>query len=165
MKQLFALLIALMMVFSLAACDLGNTENPNSDNPGTSQSGENNDGGEENNGGESVEWPSKVSGVAWTGSGKVICAESVIGSSMGEMEIFIDSATMAEFGAYVEMLKGKGISGDDAPTSFSDGYCSWNGNEGAIKITLYESEGPELGYVDGSYQLKIRIQTDAACFK
>lgn len=42
MKKLFALLIALMMVFSLAACDLGNTENPNSDNPGTSQSDENN---------------------------------------------------------------------------------------------------------------------------
>ena len=38
MKKLFALLIALMMVFSLAACDLG-----------TSQSGENNDGGEKPN--------------------------------------------------------------------------------------------------------------------
>ena len=165
MKKLLGILLAAMMVFALAACGDNNTTDPDKDNPGVSQSGENNDGGEENNGGESVEWPSKVSGVAWTGSGKVICAESVIGSSMGEMEIFIDSATMAEFGAYVEMLKGKGISGDDAPTSFSDGYCSWNGNEGAIKITLYESEGPELGYVDGSYQLKIRIQTDAACFK
>ena len=46
----FALLFALMMVFSLVACDLGNTEDPNKDNPGVSQSGENNDdkGGDEN---------------------------------------------------------------------------------------------------------------------
>ncbi|MBQ3227486.1 MAG: hypothetical protein IJB43_02760 [Clostridia bacterium] len=50
----FALLFALMMVFSLVACDLGNTEDPNKDNPGVSQSGENNDdkGGDENQGGE-----------------------------------------------------------------------------------------------------------------
>ena len=52
MKKLFALLIALMMVFSLVACDLGNTEDPNKDNPGTSQNG-----GENNNGGESIAWP------------------------------------------------------------------------------------------------------------
>ena len=160
MKKIFALLIALMMVFALAACDLGNTEDPSKDNPGTSQNG-----GENNNGGESVEWPSKVSNVAWTGSGKIICVEEVTGSSMGEVEIYIESATLDEFGAYVEMLKGKGITGDAAPTGFSDGNCSWRGNEGAIKITLYETEGPGRGYVDGTYQLLIRIQTDAACFK
>ncbi len=49
MKKLFAFLLALMMVLSLAACDLGNNENPNGDNPGTSQSGENNDGGDKLN--------------------------------------------------------------------------------------------------------------------
>ena len=54
MKKIFALLIALMMVFSLVACDLGNTEDPNKDNPGTSQSGENNNGGEENKGGKDL---------------------------------------------------------------------------------------------------------------
>ena len=46
MKKLFALLIALMMVFALAAC--GNNETPSDsegDNPGTSQSG--NEGGSE----------------------------------------------------------------------------------------------------------------------
>ena len=58
MKKLFALLIALMMVFSLVACDLGNTEDPNKDNPGTSQNGgENNNGSENNGGGESIAWP------------------------------------------------------------------------------------------------------------
>ena len=51
MKKLFAFLLALMMVLSLAACDLGNNENPNGDNPGTSQGGESNNGGENNNNG------------------------------------------------------------------------------------------------------------------
>ena len=53
MKKLFALLLAVMMVFSLAACG-NNDDNPSGseNNPGTSQSdnqgGENSDGGEEN---------------------------------------------------------------------------------------------------------------------
>ena len=50
MKKLLALLLAAMMVFALAACDLGNTVDPNKDNPGVSQSG--NQGGTENQGGE-----------------------------------------------------------------------------------------------------------------
>lgn len=49
MKKLLALLLVGMMIFSLAAC--GNNETPSGsegDNPGVSQSGENNNGGEEN---------------------------------------------------------------------------------------------------------------------
>ena len=170
MKKLLALLLALMMVLSLAACGGGDdTPSGNEDNPPSSgQQQEQNtpdpDEGE-NNGGESFEWPSKVSDIAWSGSGNIICVEETAGSSMGEVEIYIDSATMDEFGAYVQKLKDYGLRGEDAPTSFSDGSCSWRGNESAIKVTLYETEGPERGYVDGAYQLVIRIQTDAACFK
>ena len=51
MKKLFALLIALMMVFALVACDTGDDPNPSgSNNPGTSQNGgENNDSGDKLN--------------------------------------------------------------------------------------------------------------------
>ena len=49
MKKLFALLLA-MMIFSLAACGDNNTTDPDKDNPGVSQSGENNNSGEENKG-------------------------------------------------------------------------------------------------------------------
>ena len=42
MKKLLALLLA-MMIFSLAACGDNNTTDPDKDNPGVSQSGENND--------------------------------------------------------------------------------------------------------------------------
>ena len=56
MKKLLAILLALMMVFALAAC--GDNETPSGsegDKPGTSQGGESNNGGENNNnGGEST---------------------------------------------------------------------------------------------------------------
>ena len=51
MKKIFALLIALMMVFALAACDTGDDPNPSgSNNPGTSQN--DTPGGTENQGGD-----------------------------------------------------------------------------------------------------------------
>ena len=53
MKKLLALLLAAMMLLSLAACGDNTTTDPDKDNPGVSQSGENNDSqGGENNGGE-----------------------------------------------------------------------------------------------------------------
>lgn len=64
MKKLLALLLVLLLTFSLAACTYNeNTDPSGSENPGTSQSGENDDdqggestvgGSEENNGGESI---------------------------------------------------------------------------------------------------------------
>ena len=45
MKKILAILLAAMMVFALAACGDNNTTDPDKDNPGVSQSGENNDGG------------------------------------------------------------------------------------------------------------------------
>ena len=50
MKKILALLIAAMMLFCFVACDTGDDPNPNKDNPGTSQGGENNNGGASNNG-------------------------------------------------------------------------------------------------------------------
>ena len=49
MKKLLTLLLAMLMVFSLAACGDNNTTDPDKDNPGVSQSGENNDGGDKLN--------------------------------------------------------------------------------------------------------------------
>ena len=45
MKKLLALLLAMMLVFSLVACGDNNTTDPDKDNPGVSQSG--NNGGSE----------------------------------------------------------------------------------------------------------------------
>ncbi|MBQ4647732.1 MAG: hypothetical protein IJB76_01060, partial [Clostridia bacterium] len=61
MKKILAILLALMMVFALAACGDNNTTDPDKDNPGTSQSGNQggteNQGGEENNGGSTGKLP------------------------------------------------------------------------------------------------------------
>ena len=61
MKKLLALLLVGMMIFSLAACGDNNTTDPDKDNPGTSQSGNQggteNQGGEENNGGSTGKLP------------------------------------------------------------------------------------------------------------
>ena len=48
MKKILAILLAAMMVFALAACGENNTTDPDKDNPGVSQGGENNEdqGGE-----------------------------------------------------------------------------------------------------------------------
>ena len=48
MKRILAIILAAMMLLSLAACGDNNTTDPDKDNPGVSQSGENNNGGEEN---------------------------------------------------------------------------------------------------------------------
>lgn len=48
MKKILAILLAAMMLLSLAACGENNTTDPDKDTPGVSQSGENNNGGEEN---------------------------------------------------------------------------------------------------------------------
>ena len=54
MKKILAILLAAMMLLSLAACGDNTTTDPDKDNPGVSQSGENNDsqGGTENQGSE-----------------------------------------------------------------------------------------------------------------
>ena len=148
MKKLFALLIALMMVFSLAACDLGNTENPNSDNPGTSQSGENNDGG------TTYGWPSDISSIKWTGSGNVVGITEVAGSEHGEVCIYIDVATLDEVGAYISSVDG------DTPTlEFEYGEFYWQNYNGSLKVSLLEEPDTRAG-VEGTYQLEITVFSD-----
>ena len=49
MKKLLAILLAAIMLLSLAACGDNNTTDPDKDSPGVSQSGENNDSGDKLN--------------------------------------------------------------------------------------------------------------------
>ena len=49
MKKLLAILLAAMMLLSLAACGDNDTTDPDKDSPGVSQSGENNNGGDKLN--------------------------------------------------------------------------------------------------------------------
>ncbi len=163
MKKLFALLLALMMVFALAACS-ENTDNPggNTDNPGTSQGGEKNPGGEENNT-KTYAWPSSVDEIKWTGAGKIVGINELAGSSKGEVWIYIDTATLDEVGAYIEMLKGRGINYygmDEEPAlAFEYGEYCWAGASNSLRISLLEKPDTTAA-ANGKYQLEIVVYTE-----
>ena len=125
--------------------------------------GENNDGGEENNGGTTYDWPSDISSIKWTGSGNVVGITELTASQHGEVWIYVDAATLDEVGAYIEMLKGNGVSywgeGDEPALAFENGEYNWAGDSGSIKIKLLE-EPDTVAAVDGTYQLEIDIYAD-----
>ena len=166
MKKLITLLLAVMMVFSLAACG-GNEENPSGseDNtPGSSQQDEqpSSPHDEGDDGGDNFEWPENATAIQWTGSGKIV-GTNTLTYSRGEVEIYYDTATLEEVGAYIEMLKGRGVTyhgeGDEPALAFEDGDFSWAGNFGAIRIYLLE-EPDTTAAADGKYQLKITVMPD-----
>lgn len=68
MKKLLAILLAAMMVFALVACGTNDNPSGNEDNPGVSQSGENNDNqsGEENKGNNDVAFSTESTAMTTT---------------------------------------------------------------------------------------------------
>ena len=152
MKKLLSLLLVLTMVFALAACDLGNNENPNSDNPGTSQSGGENTNGDENNNGEtngngnsdvtvSTEWYTKPFHIKGT-----VYDEN---EPDGEMEIIYDGEALliwnGEYGEYAyfdgETLMDKHFYREDGTISLR-----YNGEARSKTILEYmENEADFLG--------------------
>ena len=115
MKKLFALLIALMMVFALAAC--GNNETPSGsegDNPGTSQSG--NEGGSERVPSTDYfydhydfceEWMLPDDGV-YTGYKYVSPDSNKAGNEMVTIRIY--DITEEQIEAYIQKIEGQGYS-------------------------------------------------------
>ncbi len=159
MKRLFALLLALTIIFALCACDLGGKPSDSTPADGTQSSTQ---GGKENNT-KTYEWPSAVNEIKWTGAGKIVGINELAGSSKGEVWIYIDTATLDEVGAYIEMLKGRGISYhgmDEEPAlAFEYGEYSWAGASNSLRITLLE-EPDTTAAADGKYQLKIAVYTE-----
>ena len=129
MKRLFALLLASIILLSLAACDLGSTENPNSNDPAISQSddpgSDENQVGQENpeaQGSETpftgYEWPVTdylTAGMRWPGSGIVVKRNEVsdtfrdTGVEYKKYTLCVETATFDEIGAYLTALKNEGF--------------------------------------------------------
>ena len=156
MKRILALLLAAMMLLSLAACG-NNDDNPSGseNNPGTSQSdnqgGTENQGGEENNGGESsgnedqmapktFTWPTESytpEKMKWTGAGAITNVkqeEYKVGKF--RMAVYFDDATLDEVSAYIDMLK-------------ADGFTYWskyNSAEPALEFTGLENSRMYIWY-------------------
>ena len=146
MKKLLAILLATMMVFALAACGDNNTTDPDKDNPGVSQSGENNDsqGGENNDGsGENSEFGfplkeetlAKMESLGVTEENKRVLSRSVLSSSKS-VQIIVYSWTDPD-GMY---------DGYQSYYFFSDasGFDKQKSNYDQGKYTIVEENQDEL---------------------
>ena len=177
MKKILLLLLSVVLVFSLVAC--GNEETPDpsgSENPGVSQSGGDNQGGDNTTSGK--EWPTDLI-TAWSGSGKIIYVKDYSnngGAYRNYWVVYIDTATMDEFTAYIAELKSAGftygqIDGEVEPSDGYDEYeynYAWNGHTSdGREINVKRYHEPNEG-VDGDFntfeysvQISLYIRADA----
>ena len=151
MKKLFALLIALMMVFALAAC--GNNETPSGsegDNPGTSQSG--NEGGSERVPSTDYfydhydfceEWMMPDDGV-YTGYEYISPDSNAAGNEQVNVRIY--DITEEQIAAYIQKIEEHGYAhliGDSYSKKTDFGTSM-------IKISKYLDDGYIIVYIDPS---------------
>ena len=178
MKKLLAILLAAMMVFALAACDIGDDPNPSgSNNPGTSQNdtpgGTENQGGENNNGGEesgtkTFSWPTAdyiKNYMKYNGAGEIVFVkEDADYGGHPATWVYINGVTLAEIETYLSAVKAEGFAyhattleitaGEGEPTVEFGGWdssFSWNGQlegTGYIGLKIYENANTSVDYVD-----------------
>ena len=150
MKKLFALLIALMMIFSLAACGDNNTTDPDKDNPGVSQSG--NNGGSERVPSTDYfydhydfceEWMMPDDGV-YTGYEYISPDSNAAGNEQVNVRIY--DITEEQIAAYIQKIEEHGYAhliGDSYSKKTDFGTSM-------IKISKYLDDGYIIVYIDPS---------------
>ena len=150
MKKLFALLIALMMVFTLAACGDNNTTDPDKDNPGTSQS--DNKGGSERVPSTDYfydhydfceEWMMPDDGV-YTGYEYISPDSNAAGNEQVNVRIY--DITEEQIAAYIQKIEEHGYAhliGDSYSKKTDFGTSM-------IKISKYLDDGYIIVYIDPS---------------
>ena len=150
MKKLLALFIALMMVFSLAACGDNNTTDPDKDNPGTSQS--DNKGGSERVPSTDYfydhydfceEWMMPDDGV-YTGYEYISPDSNAAGNEQVNVRIY--DITEEQIAAYIQKIEEHGYAhliGDSYSKKTDFGTSM-------IKISKYLDDGYIIVYIDPS---------------
>ena len=150
MKKLFALFIALMMIFSLAACGDNNTTDPDKDNPGVSQSG--NNGGSERVPSTDYfydhydfceEWMMPDDGV-YTGYEYISPDSNAAGNEQVNVRIY--DITEEQIAAYIQKIEEHGYAhliGDSYSKKTDFGTSM-------IKISKYLDDGYIIVYIDPS---------------
>ena len=150
MKKLFALLLAMMMIFSLAACGDNNTTDPDKDNPGVSQSG--NNGGSERVPSTDYfydhydfceEWMLPDDGV-YTGYEYISPDSNAAGNEQVNVRIY--DITEEQIAAYIQKIEEHGYAhliGDSYSKKTDFGTSM-------IKISKYLDDGYIIVYIDPS---------------
>ncbi len=157
MKRLFAILIALMMVLSLAAC--GNENPGNTDNPGVSQNGDNGDEG--NNGGDEDDWtagfnlPGLTTPEGCTAELRLYNDKCVIFEKSGSFtEAEVDAFAKQVWDSCMEVSSDGIYVGDAAVTfeeskgsdTYSWSYTNAKGNKTSARIYFGEMDGGKLTF-------------------
>ena len=150
MKKLFALLLAAMMLLSLAACGDNNTTDPDKDNPGVSQSG--NNGGSERVPSTDYfydhydfceEWMMPDDGV-YTGYEYISPDSNAAGNEQVNVRIY--DITEEQIAAYIQKIEEHGYAhliGDSYSKKTDFGTSM-------IKISKYLDDGYIIVYIDPS---------------
>ena len=150
MKKLLTILIALMMIFSLAACGDNNTTDPDKDNPGVSQSG--NNGGSERVPSTDYfydhydfceEWMMPDDGV-YTGYEYISPDSNAAGNEQVNVRIY--DITEEQIAAYIQKIEEHGYAhliGDSYSKKTDFGTSM-------IKISKYLDDGYIIVYIDPS---------------
>jgi len=186
MKKLFALLLALVMVLSLAACGGGDAEKtPSSDDktPGSSQQQEQNtpapapvEDEPEDKGGNETDadgWPVAdyiTAGMKYTGAGKIVDASTWKQDDTIVWRVYFDVASVDEVAAYIDALKADGFTywplfddeEEQAAGTFSTFGYEWQAeiaNGPYVEIQHYEEPTDEFSGVDLA-QLKIVLYSE-----
>ena len=150
MKKLLALLLAGMMIFSLAACGDNNTTDPDKDNPGTSQS--DNKGGSERVPSTDYfydhydfceEWMMPDDGV-YTGYEYISPDSNAAGNEQVNVRIY--DITEEQIAAYIQKIEEHGYA-----HLIGDSYSKkTNLGTSMIKISKYLDDGYIIVYIDPS---------------
>ena len=150
MKKIFALLLAMTLVFSLAACGDNNTTDPDKDNPGVSQSG--NNGGSERVPSTDYfydhydfceEWMMPDDGV-YTGYEYISPDSNAAGNEQVNVRIY--DITEEQIAAYIQKIEEHGYThliGDSYSKKTDFGTSM-------IKIGKYLEDGYIIVYIDPS---------------
>ena len=150
MKKLFALLLAMTLAFSLAACGDNNTTDPDKDNPGTSQS--DNKGGSERVPSTDYfydhydfceEWMMPDDGV-YTGYEYISPDSNAAGNEQVNVRIY--DITEEQIAAYIQKIEEHGYAhliGDSYSKKTDFGTSM-------IKISKYLDDGYIIVYIDPS---------------
>ncbi len=162
MKKILAILLAAMMLLSLAACGDNNTTDPDSDNPGVSQNGgeSTNDGGDTNLP-ESVDIPVDkypfLESLVLPDNAVVTSVDDEYYTENGIITIIVKPiTTSAQVDAYKDKLKNAGYTDAEVAGLVSpDGKyemsigSTWVEISGYIDLTIYDKGSSQTGNQGG----------------
>lgn len=183
MKKLLAVLLTLVLVFSLVACGGGETST-NGEKPSGGiadiDGGGTDDSSDGNTDAPSLSWPSAdfiTPGMEYTGGGTITYVDYIDGVTQEDgtsmYSVYINGGTLDDAKAYIDALKADGFAyysavGDSEPeVAFEFGYYEWKGEAdgGSRFVTIYVGEEVDTYGSSGAEYTMYIMMTDQNMYK